>query len=147
MAMLPFCGYNMGDYFGYWLSMPSRVPHARMPRIFYVNWFRKSADGRWLWPGFGENSRVLKWIFERVEGQAQAVASPIGLLPAPGALDTNGLSIDDADLQELLSVDAQGWLADLPAIRAHYAKFGDAIPAILRKELDDLEARLQAAAR
>ena len=145
MAMLPFCGYNMGDYFAHWLSMPSRVPNAKMPRVFYVNWFRLSDDGRWLWPGFGENSRVLKWIFERVEGTAQAVESPIGLLPSPGAIDTRGLRIDAEDMQELLSVDAQAWLKDLPAIRAHYAKFGEAIPAVLQKELDALEARLKAA--
>ncbi len=146
MAMLPFCGYNMGDYFAHWLSMPSRVPNAKMPRVFYVNWFRKSDDGRWLWPGFGDNSRVLKWIFERIEHNAPAVESPIGLLPPPGALDTSGLAIDPADLRELLSVDVPGWLADLPAIRTHYAKFGDSIPAALRQELDALEARLRAAA-
>ena len=147
MAMLPFCGYNMGDYFAHWLSMPDRVPNARMPRIFFVNWFRKTADGRWLWPGFGENSRVLKWIFERVEGRAAAVASPIGLLPAPGAIDVSGLKIAAADMQELLSVDAHAWLKDVPAIRAHYAKFGDAIPVALRQELDGLETRLKAAAK
>ena len=144
MAMLPFCGYNMGDYFAHWLSMPSRVPNAKMPRAFYVNWFRLSDDGRWLWPGFGENSRVLKWIFERVEGTAQAVESPIGLLPAPGAIDTHGLKVDDEDMQELLSVDVQAWLKDLPAIRAHYAKYGEAIPAALQKELNALETRLKA---
>ncbi|MGD9781307.1 MAG: phosphoenolpyruvate carboxykinase (GTP) [Kiritimatiellia bacterium] len=147
MAMLPFCGYNMGDYFAHWLSMPGRAENARMPRVFYVNWFRKAADGRWLWPGFGENSRVLKWIFERVEGKTAAVESPIGLLPAPGAIDLAGLDIPDVDMRELLAVDAAAWLKDFPAIRAHYAKFGDAIPAALRKELDDLEARLAAAAK
>ncbi|NCD21680.1 MAG: phosphoenolpyruvate carboxykinase (GTP) [Spartobacteria bacterium] len=147
MAMLPFCGYNMGDYFAHWLSMPDRVPNARMPRIFFVNWFRKTADGRWLWPGFGENARVLKWIFERVQGQTQAVESPIGLLPAPGAIDLAGLDIPAEDMQELLAVDAEAWLKDFPAIRAHYAKFGDAIPAALNKELDDLEARLRVAAK
>ncbi len=147
MAMLPFCGYNMGDYFAHWLSMPDRVPNARMPRIFFVNWFRKTADGRWLWPGFGENARVLKWIFERVEGRTSAVESPIGLLPAPGAIDLAGLDIPAEDMQELLAVDAEAWLKDFPAIRAHYAKFGDAIPAALHKELDDLEARLRVAAK
>ena len=147
MAMLPFCGYNMGDYFAHWLSMPGRAKNAKMPRVFFVNWFRKTADGRWLWPGFGENSRVLKWIFERVEGRAAAVASPIGLLPAPGAIDVSGLKIAAADMQELLSVDAHAWLKDVPAIRAHYAKFGDAIPVALRQELDGLETRLKAAAK
>ena len=137
----------MGDYFAHWLSMPGRVKNAKMPRIFYVNWFRKSADGRWLWPGFGENSRVLKWIFERVAGTGQAIESPIGLLPAPGAIDTAGLAVSAADMQELLAVDAPAWLKDIPAIRAHYAKFGDAIPATLQKELDALEARLIAAAK
>ncbi len=147
MAMLPFCGYNMGDYFAHWLSMPGRAPNAQMPRVFFVNWFRKSADGRWLWPGFGENSRVLKWIFERIEGTAAAAETPIGLLPAPGAIDVAGLDVAAEDMRELLSVDAAAWLKDLPAIRAHYDKFGDAIPAALHKELDDFEARLQAAAK
>ena len=147
MAMLPFCGYNMGDYFAHWLSMPGRAPNARMPRIFFVNWFRKGEDGRFLWPGFGDNSRVLKWIFERVQGQTPAVESPIGLLPAHGAIDLAGLDIPAEDMQELLAVDAEAWLKDFPAIRAHYAKFGEAIPAALRKELDDLEARLRAAAK
>ena len=146
MAMLPFCGYNMGDYFAHWLSMPTRVPNAQMPRIFYVNWFRKSADNRWLWPGFGENSRVLKWIFERIEGAAPAVESPIGLLPTPEALDTTGLNVDPEDIEELLHVNPKEWLQDLPAIRAHYAKYGDAIPAALQHELTQLEARPQAAA-
>ena len=147
MAMLPFCGYNMGDYFAHWLSMPDRVANAKMPRVFYVNWFRISDDGRWLWPGFGDNSRVLKWVFERVDGKADAVESPIGLLPAPGAIDLAGLKIDADDMRELLSVDPAAWLKDIPAIRAHYAKFGDAIPAALLKELDGLEARLRAAAK
>ncbi len=145
MAMLPFCGYNMGDYFAHWLSMPGRHPNAQMPRVFYVNWFRKSDDGRWLWPGFGDNSRVLKWIFERVTGTGQAVETPLGLLPAPGAIDTTGLNMAADDMAELLEVDVNGWLKDLPAIRAHYAKFGDAIPTALQQELNDLEARLNAA--
>ena len=146
MAMLPFCGYNMGDYFAHWLKIGAAAPDRfALPRIFYVNWFRKDVDGRFLWPGFGDNARVLKWIFERVEGKAQAVESPIGLLPAPGAIDVQGLKVDADDMRELLSVDAAAWLKDIPAIRAHYAKFGDAIPAALRQELDALEARLKAA--
>ena len=146
MAMLPFCGYNMGDYFAHWLSMPGRVANARMPKVFYVNWFRKSDDdGRFLWPGFGDNSRVLKWIFQRVENSGDAVESPIGLLPAKGAIDISGLDIADEDMEELLSVDVQGWLNDMPAIRAHYAKYGEAIPARLQQALDGLEARLKAA--
>ncbi|MDR0993317.1 MAG: phosphoenolpyruvate carboxykinase (GTP) [Verrucomicrobiota bacterium] len=144
MAMLPFCGYNMGDYFAHWLSMPGRVENAKMPLVFYVNWFRKSDDGRFLWPGFGENARVLKWIFERVEGGGKAQKTAIGLLPTADAIDTTGLSIEAEDMAELLSVDAQGWLDDMPAIRAHYAKFGDAIPERLQTELNNLEARLNA---
>ena len=144
MAMLPFCGYNMGDYFAHWLSMQDR-PGARLPKIFYVNWFRKGDDGRFLWPGFGDNSRVLKWIFQRVEGSVPARDTPIGLLPFPKDLDLSGLSLDDEDLQTLLEPDIPGALADIEAYRKHYEKFGDTLPVALRKELDALEARLRAA--
>ena len=145
MAMLPFCGYNMGDYFRHWLDMENH-PGAKLPRIFYVNWFRKSDDGRFLWPGFGDNSRVLKWIFQRCEGTVGAKETPIGLLPDPADLDLTGLSLDSDDLDDLLTPDIPGALADIPAYRAHYAKFGDAIPPALTAELDALEARLRAAA-
>ena len=145
MAMLPFCGYNMGDYFQHWLDMENH-PGAKLPRIFYVNWFRKSDDGRFLWPGFGDNSRVLKWIFQRCEGTVGAKETPIGLLPDPADLDLTGLHLDSDDLDDLLTPDIPGALADIPAYRAHYAKFGDAIPAALTAELDALEARLRAAA-
>ena len=145
MAMLPFCGYNMGDYFQHWLDM-EKHPGAKLPRIFYVNWFRKSDDGRFLWPGFGDNSRVLKWIFQRCEGTVGAKETPIGLLPDPADLDLGGLDLDPDDLDDLLTPDIPGALADIPAYRAHYAKFGDAIPAALTAELDALEARLRAAA-
>lgn len=144
MAMLPFCGYNMGDYFAHWLSMADR-PNAKLPRIFYVNWFRKGDDNRFLWPGFGDNSRVLKWIFERVTDAVPARETPVGLLPRPEDLDLAGLEIDPDDLQELLTPDIQGALNDIPAYRAHYAKFGNAIPVALRQELDALEKRLAAA--
>ncbi len=142
MAMLPFCGYNMGDYLAHWLSMPGRAPNARLPKIFYVNWFRKSPTGKWLWPGFGENSRVLKWIFERVAGTGQAVQTPIGYVPAADAIDTQGLDAGPEDMQELLRVDIAGWKAELPGIREHFAKFGAAMPKGMHDELAALEKRL-----
>ena len=107
--MLPFCGYNMGDYFGHWLKVGADDPRANLPRLFYVNWFRKDDDGRFVWPGFGENSRVLKWIVERLSGDAEAVETPIGNLPAPGALDLDGLRLSQADLDLLLTADPQDW--------------------------------------
>ncbi len=143
-AMLPFCGYNMGDYFAHWLNVGRATDAEKLPRLFYVNWFRKDTDGRWLWPGFGENSRVLKWAFERVNGTADAVETPIGLLPAPGAIDTEGLSVTDADMELLLSVDIEGWRAEVPLIEQHYARFGRHLPAELADELVKLEKRLAA---
>jgi phosphoenolpyruvate carboxykinase (GTP) len=142
MAMLPFCGYNIGDYFAHWLSMGAKTDPARLPKIFFVNWFRKSADGRFLWPGFGENGRVLKWIFERVEGRGKAVESPIGNLPAPGAIDVHGLPISHDDMHELTRLDVPGWLTELEGIKTHYEKLGERVPAALRHELHDLEKRL-----
>ena len=142
MAMLPFCGYNMADYFGHWLSMAGRVDPSRLPKIFYVNWFRKGTDGRWLWPGFGENSRVLEWVFERCAGTGAAVETPIGLLPAPGAIPTDGLDVAPADMDELLRVDAAEWRNELPSIEEHYAVFGDRLPATLHDELEALRKRL-----
>jgi phosphoenolpyruvate carboxykinase (GTP) len=145
-AMLPFCGYHMGDYFAHWLEIGSKAAPGKLPRIYYVNWFRKGADGSFLWPGYGENSRVLKWVFERVSGAGQAVETPIGNLPAPGALDVSGLSIAPGALEELLRVDVGRWLGDLPALREHYQRFGSRLPAALREEMDELEQRLQRAA-
>jgi phosphoenolpyruvate carboxykinase (GTP) len=145
MAMLPFCGYNMGDYWAHWLSIENREG-ANLPKIFYVNWFRKSDGGDFLWPGFGENGRVLKWIFERCAGTAKAVETPIGNLPGEGAIDVSGL--DDLlreDLQELLRVDIDGWLAELPLIAAYYDQFGDHLPTELRDELEGMRTRLEAA--
>ena len=144
MAMLPFCGYNMADYWAHWLSIGEKAG-AVLPRIYYVNWFRKSSEGDFLWPGFGDNGRVLKWIFERVTGKAEGVETPIGVVPAAGELDLSGLAIDDDDLADLTAVDVDGWLAEIPAIREYYATFGDHMPAKLVAELDALEARLQAA--
>jgi phosphoenolpyruvate carboxykinase (GTP) len=145
-AMLPFCGYHMGDYFAHWLEIGGKADAAKLPRLYNVNWFRKGADGKFLWPGYGENSRVLKWVFERVTGTATAVETPIGRLPAPGALDLTGLSLPAANVQELLRVDVEGWTGELPQIREHYAKFGAKLPAGLNEELVALEQRLQSAA-
>ncbi|MGI9229590.1 MAG: phosphoenolpyruvate carboxykinase (GTP) [Gammaproteobacteria bacterium] len=141
MAMLPFCGYNMADYWRHWLSLADKTG-ARLPGIYYVNWFRK-AEGRFLWPGFGENSRVLKWIFERCEGTAEAVDTPIGRLPALEALDLSGLSPAIVpDTANMLKVDIDGWLQEIPLIRQYYEQFGDKMPAALLQEVDDLEAKL-----
>jgi phosphoenolpyruvate carboxykinase (GTP) len=141
MAMLPFCGYHMGDYFAHWLKMGERGRN-KMPKIFQVNWFRKNAAGKFMWPGYSDNSRVLKWIFERCDGTAAAVDTPIGRLPAEGALDTKGLKVDAADLKELTSVDKEGWKAELPLIREHFATFGAKLPKALADELGALERRL-----
>ena len=140
-AMLPFCGYNMGDYFRHWFSMGIKLGD-RAPRIFYVNWFRKDPEGNWLWPGFGENSRVLKWICERIDGNADAIETPIGYVPTPDALDLNGLDIPEADVETLLSVDPDAWRAELPDIRDFYAGFGNRLPGELLTELNALEERL-----
>jgi phosphoenolpyruvate carboxykinase (GTP) len=141
MAMLPFCGYHMGDYFAHWLKIGEKEG-AKLPKIFYVNWFRKSPEGKFLWPGFAENSRVLKWIFERCDGTADAVDTPIGKMPTVDALDTDGLDVDDSAMQELLRVDMEGWKAEIPSIKEHYATFGDKLPGGLKEELSDLEKRL-----
>jgi phosphoenolpyruvate carboxykinase (GTP) len=143
-AQLPFAGYHMGDYMKHWLEIAEHEG-AVLPKVFYVNWFRKDEDGRWLWPGFGENSRVLKWVFERTAGTADAVETPIGLLPAADALDVDGLGISADDLAELLRVDPAEWKAELPSIREHLDKFGDRLPAEMRAQLDALSARLDAA--
>jgi phosphoenolpyruvate carboxykinase (GTP) len=144
MAMLPFCGYNYADYFAHWLGMEKATDPANLPKIFFVNWFRRDDEGRYLWPGFGENSRVLKWVFERVDGTADAVDTPIGKLPTKESLDTDGLEVADADLETILSVDVEGWTAAIPQIREHYARFGDRLPAALSVEVDTLEAKLAA---
>ncbi len=143
MAMLPFCGYNMADYWSHWLSIGEREG-SRLPRLYCVNWFRKSAGGDFLWPGYGENSRVLKWIFERCEGTAKAVETPIGNLPAAGELDLSGLSLDGEDLRDLLTVDCEGWLAEVPLIHEYSAQFGARMPKQLLAELESLERRLRA---
>ena len=144
MAMLPFCGYNMGDYFAHYLKIGSRRG-AKLPKIYYVNWFRTDDNGKFLWPGYGENSRVLKWIFERCDGKVHAVDTPIGRLPEPADLDTKGLDLAAADIAELLGVDVEGWLAEIPSIRGHFAKFGSHLPEGLNREVDELEDRLRKA--
>ncbi len=145
-AMLPFCGYHMGDYFAHWLSLGAAADSSKLPRIFQVNWFRKGADNRYLWPGFGENSRVLAWIAERCEGTAAASETAIGLVPAPGALPVEGLELAPAALEALLAVDVPGWEAELPSLAEHLASFGDRLPRELSAQLDDLRERLAAAA-
>jgi len=141
MAMLPFCGYDMADYFEHWLEMGSREG-AQPPRIFYVNWFRKDDDGRFLWPGFGENSRVLAWIFRRCEETATTRETLVGLVPGPGEIDIGGLDITEEAMAELLDVDPEAWKAQIPQVREHFARFGDDLPAELRDQLDTLEKRL-----
>jgi len=142
MAMLPFCGYHMGDYFAHWLSLERKHDGARLPRIYMVNWFRRGEDGSFLWPGYGENSRVLAWIFRRCEGRAEAVDTPIGRVPAVDALDLDGLDVDRSTVAELLKVDPAEWRAQLPQIREHYARFGDRLPQELRDQLAALERRV-----
>jgi len=142
-AMLPFCGYNMGEYFAYWLAIGQEHDASNLPRFFAVNWFRKDQDGRWLWPGYSENSRVLEWIFRRLEGTADAIDQPIGRLPAPGALNITRLEIAPGAVEELLRVDRAAWATELPLLREHLATFGEHLPAALMEQLDALEARLQ----
>jgi phosphoenolpyruvate carboxykinase (GTP) len=141
MAMLPFCGYHMADYFGHWLEV-GRRDGAVLPRIFMVNWFRKDGDGNFLWPGFGENSRVLEWVFRRCDDEAEAVETPIGLVPAEGALDVSGLDLSPAAVEQILSVDPDEWRRQLPQIHQHFAQFGDSLPDALKAQLAALEERL-----
>ncbi|WP_261565047.1 phosphoenolpyruvate carboxykinase (GTP) [Frankia gtarii] len=141
-AMLPFCGYNMADYFAHWLEVGQKADQAKLPRIYYVNWFRKSPQGKFLWPGFGENSRVLAWIVGRLEGHADGVETPLGVLPTRDALPTDGLEIDDADLDALLTVDVDVWKQEAELIPEHYQTFGDRLPAELWAEHEALVSRL-----
>ena len=141
-AMLPFCGYHMGDYFAHWLSFAQRTGRAKLPKIYFVNWFRKNGGGRWLWPGYGENSRVLKWICERVEGTGKAQQTPIGNLPAPDALDMSGLDLPAGNLRELLEVDVAGWKKEVEDTAASYARYDNKLPKTLSDQLDGLRKRL-----
>jgi len=142
-AMLPFCGYNICDYLQHWLNVGVKADASNLPKIFYVNWFRKDENGKWLWPGFGENSRVLKWIVERVNGSGKAVKTPIGYMPTKDALYLEGLSVTDSDMDELLSVNKNEWLGEVESIKEHYAKFGDRMPAELKNQLMALEERVK----
>jgi phosphoenolpyruvate carboxykinase (GTP) len=145
MAMLPFIGYNAGDYFRHWIEMGKGGPTgdaSKLPKIFYVNWFRRDADGGFLWPGFGENSRVLKWVVERLQGKADAVDTPVGHVPAPGSLDVEGLNLTEAEVAAALAVDADEWRAEIPQITEWFEKFGDKLPGVLWAELDVLKSKL-----
>jgi phosphoenolpyruvate carboxykinase (GTP) len=143
-AMLPFCGYNMGDYFAHWLEVGQATDADKLPKLFWVNWFRRDEDGSFLWPGFGENSRVLKWVVERVGGGGDAVDTPIGRVPAADAIDSEGLDIDPAVLAKLLEVDPESWRQELPQLEEHYRSLGDHVPAALKEQLEALEKRLAA---
>jgi phosphoenolpyruvate carboxykinase (GTP) len=147
MAMLPFMGYHAADYFQHWIDIAKNASgdEAKLPKVFYVNWFRRGDDGRFLWPGFGENSRVLKWIVERLDGRGSAVETPIGHVPTPDALDLTGLDIPPEDLEAALRVDRAEWKAELPQVTEWFKRFGDKLPAVLWSELDALRVRLGAA--
>jgi len=145
MAMLPFCGYNMADYFGHWLTLGEHADASKLPRVFYVNWFRKDEDGKFMWPGYGENSRVLEWIFRRCEGEAEAHETPLGLVPHAGDLNIDGLDLDASTLEALITVDEAAVSAELPQIEAHLATFGADLPEPVRAQFEALKERLGAA--
>jgi phosphoenolpyruvate carboxykinase (GTP) len=144
MAMLPFCGYNMADYWQHWIRI-GETAGAQLPKIFYVNWFRKDESGGFVWPGFGENARVLEWIFNRCEGSADAIETPIGLLPTLDGINFDGLNLSETDIATLLKVDIDGWQSELPLIEDYYQTFGDRVPQALYDELAQLKLRLVAA--
>jgi phosphoenolpyruvate carboxykinase (GTP) len=143
MAMLPFCGYNVADYWAHWFAMGDKLG-AKAPRIFYVNWFRKSPAGKWLWPGFGDNARVLKWMCERVDGKAKGMETPIGRMPAAGELDVTGLKITPAEVDEVLRVDVDAFKAELPDLDAYMAQFGNRVPARMLRQVAEYKRRLGA---
>jgi phosphoenolpyruvate carboxykinase (GTP) len=142
--MLPFCGYNMADYFQHWLDVGANGDESKLPKIFYVNWFRKDDDGKFLWPGFGDNSRVLEWVFRRCDGEGEAVDTPIGRVPARDDLELDGLDLSADALARLLTVDPESVKAELPQVAEHLATFGDRLPAEIRRQFDALEDRLNA---
>jgi len=143
MAMLPFCGYNMGDYFAHWLKVGKAHPD-KLPKVFLVNWFRKDERGKFIWPGFGENSRVLEWICRRCDGEGETVETPIGLVPAEGEITLDGLDVSDEQMRELLRVDADGVREQLPQVEEFLAQFGDRLPAEIGEQLEALKRRLDA---
>ncbi|HEX2857323.1 MAG TPA: phosphoenolpyruvate carboxykinase domain-containing protein, partial [Propionibacteriaceae bacterium] len=139
MAMRPFIGYHVGDYVQHWLDVAASAPDPdKLPKIFYVNWFRKDADGRFLWPGFGDNSRVLKWIVDRLEGRVDAVESPVGLLPQPGDIDTSGLDVPSEDMDQVLAVRPEEWAREVPLLEEWFETFGEKLPEAMARELDRL---------
>jgi len=141
-AMLPFIGYNAGDYFNHWVQTGKSADATKLPKIYYVNWFRRDADGGFLWPGFGENSRVLKWVIERLEGSAAAVETPVGHVPTQDSLDTEGLGLTDEQIAAVLAVDTKEWRAEIPQIAEWFDKIGDTLPSTMRDELETLKRRL-----
>jgi phosphoenolpyruvate carboxykinase (GTP) len=141
-AMLPFCGYNMADYFEHWLEIGRKGDADKLPRIFYVNWFRKDADGKFIWPGFGENSRVLEWVFRRCDGEGETTETPIGLVPAEGELDTDGIDVSAEDMRELTTVDSDQLREELPQVSEHLAKFGDRLPSEIASQFEALKSKL-----
>jgi phosphoenolpyruvate carboxykinase (GTP) len=142
MAMLPFIGYNAGDYFQHWVDLGKRADADKLPKIFYVNWFRRGEDKRFLWPGFGENSRVLKWAIERIEGKAAAQETPIGYVPTADDLDLEGLDASREDIEAALEFNADEWRAEIPLVEEWFAKIGEKVPTTLRDELAALKQRL-----
>jgi len=144
-AMLPFCGYNMADYWGHWLNIGTFTDAENLPRIYAVNWFRKDADGKFIWPGFGENSRVLEWVIRRLDGDADAVDTAIGRLPAAGAINMDGLDLSEEKANELFAIDPVTWLAESDLTEEYFDQFGDRVPAELRAQLASLRERLQGA--
>lgn len=144
-AMLPFCGYNMGDYFQHWINLGKKSTEDKLPKIFFVNWFRKNAEGKFMWPGYGENSRVLAWVFDRCDNKDNAVKTQIGWMPKEGALNVKGLDVHADDMKAILSVDVEGWKKEIADVREnHYPKFGDKLPTELKAEMEALEKRLNA---
>ena len=145
MAMLPFCGYNMADYFTHWLSMAIRTDETKLPKVFFVNWFRKTPEGKWLWPGYGENCRVLKWVCERIEGTAKFQETPIGIMPTADAIDLKGCNVSAEDMKALLAVDVEGWKKELAGVAESWEKLGNRMPFALKAKLAEIQARLVAA--
>jgi len=142
MAMLPFLGYNVGDYFAHWIDIGKQSDESKMPKIFFVNWFRRGDDGRFLWPGFGENSRVLKWVIERVEGKANGRTTPIGVVPTADDLDLEGLDVDPADVDAALAVNVDEWREEIPLIEEWFEFVGEKLPTGIKDEFEALKQRL-----
>jgi phosphoenolpyruvate carboxykinase (GTP) len=145
MAMLPFLGYNVGDYMGHWINLGKQADESKLPKVFFVNWFRRGDDGRFLWPGFGENSRVLKWIVDRIEHQAGGQSTPIGTVPTAEDLDLDGLDVDAADVAAALAVNAEEWRQELPLIEEWLEFVGEKLPTGVKDEFDALKERLREA--